>query len=39
MIAATVLLSLHGIRLMLAWRDSGEHMFSFAKLLLVISFG
>src|SRR5436190_4071439 len=36
---ATILLVWHGIRLMLAWRDSGEHIFSFAKLLLVISFG
>ena len=36
---ATILLVWHGIRLMLAWRESGEHMFSFAKLLLVISFG
>ena len=31
--------SWHGIRMMLAWRESGEHMFSFAKLLLVIAFG
>src|SRR5258708_34880225 len=36
---ATILLVWHGIRLMLAWRQSGEHMFSFAKLLLVLSFG
>ncbi|MGH7487585.1 MAG: type IV secretion system protein, partial [bacterium] len=36
---ATILLVWHGIRLMLAWRESGEHMFSFAKLLLIISFG
>ena len=36
---ATILLAWHGIRMMLAWRESGEHMFSFAKLLLVISFG
>ena len=36
---ATILLVWHGIRLMLAWRESGEHMFSFARLLLVISFG
>ena len=36
---ATILLVWHGVRLMLAWRASGEHMFSFAKLLLVISFG
>ena len=36
---ATILLVWHGIRMMLAWRESGEHMFSFAKLLLVISFG
>ena len=25
--------------MMLAWRESGEHMFSFAKLLLIIAFG
>ena len=36
---ATILLAWHGIRMMLAWRESGEHMFSFAKLLLIISFG
>jgi hypothetical protein len=36
---ATILLVWHGIRMMLAWRESGEHMFSFAKLLLVIAFG
>jgi hypothetical protein len=36
---ATILLVWHGIRLMLAWQHSGEHLFSFAKLLLVISFG
>jgi hypothetical protein len=36
---ATILLVWQGIRMMLAWRQSGEHMFSFAKLLLVLSFG
>jgi hypothetical protein len=36
---ATILLVWHGIRLMLAGREPGEHMFSFAKLLLVLSFG
>ena len=36
---ATILLSWHGIRMMLAWKESGEHMFSFAKLLLMIAFG
>jgi hypothetical protein len=36
---ATILLVWYGIRMMLAWRESGEHMFSFAKLLLVIAFG
>ena len=36
---ATILLAWHGIRMMLAWRESGEHFYSFAKLLLVISFG
>src|SRR5436190_18535766 len=36
---ATILLVWSGIRMMLAWRESGEHMFGFAKLLLVIAFG
>ena len=36
---AVILIVWHGIRMMLAWRESGEHMFSFAKLLLVLSFG
>src|SRR5436190_168587 len=36
---ATILIVWHGIRMMLAWRESGEHMFSFAKLLLFIAFG
>jgi hypothetical protein len=36
---ATILLAWQGMRMMLAWRQSGEHMFSFAKLLLVIAFG
>lgn len=36
---AAILLAWHGIRMMLAWRQSGEHMFSFAKMLLIISFG
>jgi hypothetical protein len=36
---ATILLVWQGIRMMLAWRESGEHMFSFAKLLLMIAFG
>jgi hypothetical protein len=36
---ATILLAWQGIQMMLAWRQSGEHMFSFAKLLLVIAFG
>lgn len=36
---ATILLVWHGIRMMLAWRQSGEHFFSFARLLLIISFG
>ena len=36
---AAILLAWYGIRMMLAWRQSGEHMFSFAKLLLIISFG
>jgi hypothetical protein len=36
---ATILLVWHGIRLMLAWQHAGEHLFGFARLLLVISFG
>src|SRR5690349_2055325 len=36
---ATILLVWQGIRMMLAWRQSGEHLFSFARLLLVIAFG
>lgn len=36
---ATILLVWQGIRMMLAWRESGEHMFSFAKLMLMIAFG
>src|SRR5436853_4090100 len=36
---ATILLAWHGIRMMLAWRESGEHMYSFAKLLLLLAFG
>ena len=36
---ATILLSWYGIRMMLAPRQAGEHMFGFARLLLVISFG
>jgi type IV secretory pathway VirB6-like protein len=36
---ATIILVWHGVRMMLAWREQGEHMFSFAKLLLMISFG
>jgi type IV secretory pathway VirB6-like protein len=36
---AAILLSWQGIRMMLAWRESGEHMYTFAKLLLFISFG
>lgn len=36
---AVILLAWYGIRMMLAWRESGEHMFSFAKLLLMIAFG
>ena len=36
---AVILLAWHGMRMMLAWRQSGEHLFGFAKLLLFISFG
>ena len=34
----TIMLSWHGVRMMLAWRQAGEHMFSFAQLLLMVSF-
>src|SRR5215471_2931199 len=36
---ATILLSWYGVRMMFGWRDTGEQMFGFAKLLLVIAFG
>lgn len=36
---ATMLIVWQGIRMMLAWRQSGEHAFGFARLLLVVSFG
>ena len=36
---ATILIVWHGIRMMLTARSSGEELFSFAKLLLVIAFG
>jgi len=36
---ATIVLVWHGIRLMLTWRHSGEHLFGFARLLLLIAFG
>ena len=36
---AAILITWHGIRMMLAWRESGEHMYAFAKLLLFIAFG
>lgn len=36
---AAILLSWHGVRMMLEWRGAGEHMFGFAKLLLFIAFG
>ena len=36
---ATIILVWHGVRMMLAWREPGEQMFSFAKLLLVVAFG
>ena len=36
---ATLLLAWYGIRMMLGWRDAGDQMFGFAKLLLVIAFG
>jgi hypothetical protein len=36
---ATIVLVWHGIRLMLTWRHSGDHLFGFARLLLLIAFG
>ena len=36
---ATIMIAWYGIRMMLAWRQSGEHMFGFAKLMLIIAFG
>lgn len=36
---ATIILVWHGIRLMLNWQYSGEHLFGFARLLLLIAFG
>ena len=36
---AAILIAWHGIRMMLAWRQSGEHLFGFARLLLIIAFG
>lgn len=36
---ATILIVWQGIRMMLAWRQSGEHAFGFARLLLFVSFG
>jgi hypothetical protein len=36
---ATILLAWQGIKMMLDWREAGEHMFSFARLLLMIAFG
>lgn len=36
---AAILLCWHGLRMMLAWSQPGEHMYSFAKLILVIAFG
>jgi len=36
---ATILIVWHGIRMMLAWRQSGEHMYGFARLMLIIAFG
>lgn len=36
---AAVLLTWHGVRMMLEWRGSGEHMYGFAKLLVFIAFG
>lgn len=36
---ATILLVWYGVRMMLAWRQEGEHMFHFVRLVLTISFG
>jgi hypothetical protein len=36
---ATILLVWQGVRMMLDWRESGQHVFDFAKLLLMIAFG
>jgi len=36
---ATIILSWYGIRMMLAPRQGADHLFGFAKLLLVVSFG
>ena len=36
---ATLLLAWHGIRMMLGSRAAGDHLFGFARLILVISFG
>jgi type IV secretory pathway VirB6-like protein len=36
---ATIMLAWYGIRMMFAWDDSGERIFGFAKLVLLISFG
>src|SRR6516162_5026717 len=36
---ATIVLVWHGIRLMFTWRHSGEHLYGFARLLLLIAFG
>src|SRR5687768_14423673 len=36
---ATIVLAWYGIRMMLAPRQSADHIFGFARLLLVVSFG
>jgi hypothetical protein len=36
---ATILIAWHGIRMMLGSQQSGEQLFSFAKLMLVVAFG
>jgi hypothetical protein len=36
---ASILLVWHGLRMMLAARPSGDHLFGFARLMLVVSFG
>jgi hypothetical protein len=36
---ATIMLAWHGIRMMLSGREMGEQIYSFARLMLTVSFG